>query len=61
MYLFITLILKNYVMNFEDEMASNSSYSLITPGGLKLSFESISEFLLCLIISTATILTTEEY
>jgi len=37
-------------MSFEDEMASNSSHSLmITLCRWKLSFESVLEFLLCLI------------
>jgi len=45
------LILKNDIMNFENEMASNISHSLIiTLCELKLSFKSVSKFLLCLIV-----------
>ena len=45
-------------MSGEDEKASNSSHSSkITPCVL-LSFESVSEFLLCLIVTTSTLLTT---
>ena len=46
-------------MSFLYEMASNSSQSsMITPCELKLSFESVSEFLLWFIVSTSTLLTT---
>jgi len=52
-----TLILKNYIMSFEYEMASNSSHSLMmTP--YKLLLESVLGFLLYLIVSTLTLLTT---
>jgi len=56
---FFTLILKNYIISFEDEMTSNSSHSLmITPCGKKLSFKYVSEFLLYLVVSTSTLLIT---
>ena len=46
-------------MSFEDEMTFNSSHLwMITPGGLKLLFEYLSEFLLCIIVLTSTVLTT---
>jgi len=39
-----TLILKNYIISFKDEMSFNSSHSsIITLCGLKLSFKSKSE------------------
>jgi len=49
---FFTLILKNNIMSFEEEMASNSFNSLmITSCGWKLSFENVLEFLFSLIVS----------
>jgi len=48
-------------MNFGDEKVSNSLYSSMTISygkKKKILFESVSEFLLCLIVSTSMLLTT---
>jgi len=53
----LKLIKKNY-KSTDADMVSNFSHSLTITLGEVLSFDSVSEFLLYLIVSTSTLLTT---